>query len=56
MIPCFMAPPSDLLCAAAFKYPWDATSKMPHLTGIPPHISFLFKMNVVLAKQGALAE
>ena len=28
-IPCFMALPPDLLCDSMYKFPWDATSKIP---------------------------
>ena len=43
-----------LLSSAVYKFPWDDTSNMPCLTGIPPHTPLISKMYIVLAKQGAL--
>ena len=45
---CFMAPLPFLLC-------YD-TKNMPHLTGTPPHIYLLSRMDIVLTNQGGMAE
>ena len=51
-----MALSPDLMCAGLFKYPWDAKTKLPCLTGNPPQISLLYIMDTILTNQGALAE
>ena len=56
-IPLFMAPSEDLVEAACFKYPREATSHTPRLTGILPHVTLLAKMDIVVKKQeGAVDE
>jgi len=55
-IPLFMAPPEELLKGAVYKYPWEMTDITPRLTGIPPHVTMLTKMDTLLKNQDAAAD
>ena len=52
----FMEVPNDLLCADAFKYPVDDTSKMPCLIGNPPKSLLISNMDTMIKNQGTLEE
>ena len=54
LIPCFMAPPPDLLFDYTYKIPWDDTSNTPCLTGIPTYVYLVTKIDSLLTNQGAL--
>ena len=55
---CFMNVPASLVHLATYKFAWEdvTTTNMLCLTAIPPHISLLSKMDLLLLKQGNLVE
>ena len=51
---CFLAPSPPLWSDVVYKFPWGTTKITPWLTGTPPHISLLPKMNILLTSQGGM--
>ena len=39
LIPFYISPPPYLFNSAIYKFPWGSTENIPHLVGIPPHVS-----------------
>lgn len=55
-IPLFISPHDVLLKEAVYRLPWESTLLTPRLTGIPPHVTLLSKMNLLLEKQDAMVD
>lgn len=40
---------------AMIRYPWNKTEHTPHVTGIPPHVSIMTMLEVIISKQETLS-